>query len=146
MATKTHSYTSKISYSSTGSSYTDITDCRLITPPNMEVGDVDTTHLESASAAKEYIAGWLEGGEVPFEIHFHKTQFDTIRTIFTGRTTYYWKITLPLISGESTPSSFVIQGHVKSFGFSEISSDSDDTLRVPITVKVTGLPTFTAGS
>jgi len=146
LAAKLHPYTTKLYYDADGADpYTELTDLIECTPPNTTSGDCETTHLSSAGAAREYIAGWIEGGVVPFAGYFAKTQFTQLRTMLTGRLTWYFRITLPLLSTETTPSKVECQGHVHSIAFDQVTID-DNAIRCPFEMKVTGLPTFTAGS
>lgn len=144
MAEKMHPYGTKLSYSVNDSAYTDLTDVVSITPPKTSVGESETTHLESASAAKEFVASWVEAGELSLTIRFHKTQFATLYGLL--RATRYWKITFPLLSGEVTASSLKGQGFIKEIGVTEGSAESDDVYDCEITIRFTGALTFTAGS
>jgi hypothetical protein len=148
MATKTKSYGAKLSYVSSGTSYTDLTDIISITLPNLERADVDLTHLESGNNYREYGGGWIEPGTIEFEGYFTKTQFSTLKATLLdgGSDGYSWKVTFPLISGESTASTLVATGYLKSIGSNAIDSSPDGRITCPFAVKVTGKPTFTAGS
>lgn len=147
MATKTKNYGTKLSYSATGSVYTDLTDLISVTPPTMTRADVKVSHLESASQAHEYLAGWVEGGEVAFVAYFAKSQFNTLFTsLLASSDSYYWKVTFPLISGETSNSTLVIRGHLKEVAPAEANIDDDGKLTVAFKVKTSGLPTFTQGS
>lgn len=147
MATKTKSYGTVLSYSANGSSYTALADIYSITPSTLECGDVKLTHLESTNYTHEYGAGWIEPGTIEFGGYFTKAQFNTLVGLL-GATTdnYYWKVTFPLISGESNASTYVERGHLKKVGFDEINIDDDGKITCPFSVKVTGKPTFTAGT
>lgn len=147
MATKTRSYNSKLSYSAAGSTYTDLTDMALFTPPSLEAADVKISHLESANHTHEYIAGWIEPGEITGEAYFTKAQWNTLLGLL-GSTTdnYYWKFTFPLISGESTASTLICRGHLKKIAIGEINIDDDGKIMAPIAIKVTAKPTFSVGT
>jgi len=60
-----------------------------------------------------------------------------------GAWTRFWRVTFPLLSGESVNSKLEFQGILSAIG-NEVPED--DFIMVPITVKVTGAVTFTAGS
>lgn len=147
MATKTKSYGAVLSYSSNGSSYTALSDLYSITPPTLEAADLKLSTLESTNYTHEYAAGWIEPGECSFAGYFTKAQYSTLIGLL-GSTTdnYYWKVTFALISGETTASTLVLRGHLKTVGFDEINIDDDGKITCPFVVKVTGKPTFTAGT
>lgn len=138
----THSYTAKLQWDADGAgSYTDIAEILSISGPNIEFTDVETTHLSSANAFKEYVAGFGDGGEVKITINFAKAQINTLYGLV--RVTEYWKVLFPLIGSEATNSQWAFQGHIKSLG-NEIPDD--DRITCDMVVKVTGKPTFTQGA
>lgn len=144
MATKTHPYGTNLSYSANGSTYTDLTDIVSIDPPNISVGESETTVIDSTGAYKEFIPSWAEAGELSFTCRFAKAQYNTLVGFL--RAVYYWKITFPLISGETTASTLVGQGFITEIGITEGSAESDDVYDVEVTIRYTGAVTFTAGS
>lgn len=145
MATKTHSYGTKLQYDLDGAgSYTDATDIKSIQPPKAKAAASETTHLESTAAWKEFIPGFLEAGEMSWTGYVHKTLFATFyTTIFVGRTTYYFRIQLPAISGETTGSKLDWQGFITECGWDDIE---DEAVMYSATSQITGALTFTAGS
>lgn len=151
MATKSHSFKGKLEYSTNGTDYTALTDVKILKPPNMTRGDTDITYLESEEGWKEFFGSWKDAGELNFTMYFAKTQFTTVfgTTIFNslpGADTLYWRVNLPLLSGETTPSRIIVRGYMKTVDWSEMSTDSDDALTVPCTIKCSGKPAYTAGT
>lgn len=144
MADKMHPYGTALAYSSDDSSYTTMSDVVSLKPPDTAVGESETTVINSASAAKEFVPSWVESGELSLTIRFHKTQFAALYGLI--RAVRYWRITFPLIAGESTGSILKGQGFIKSIGITEGSAESDDVYDVEITIRYTGALTFTAGS
>lgn len=116
-----------------------------MTPPEVSVGDTETTYLESTSAAREYIAGMIEGGECSFRCRFGKAEFNTLHSLLRT-SAYYWKIKFPLIDTEANNSEIAFRGHINRIGNPEVSSDGDDCIDQEITIKVTGKPAFTVAS
>jgi hypothetical protein len=43
--------------------YFELKEVKDVTPPNLQVDDVDVTHYQSPGRTREYIAGFIEGGE-----------------------------------------------------------------------------------
>lgn len=139
MADKTHGYGTKLQYDADGTPpFTDLTDLRGVTPPNPERGEAEITHLESAGMAREYMASWINTGEVPFTGYYTKAQFNTLLGFLAAGTTYYWRVLFPLIGAEATNGYVAFQGFVKKVGFDEITTEDDGTIKCPFTIKTTG--------
>lgn len=113
--------------------YTDIAEVVSIGGPDITVGDVDVTHLQSANAAKEFIAGLLDGGAVTMEANFTAAQYNTLYGF--ARSTKSWRITL------SNGSKFDFSGHWNALG---MQNPLEEEVQMPFTIKVTGKPTFTS--
>lgn len=147
MATKTKSYGTTIGYSSNGSSYTSLSDVIDIKPPNFPAAKIKVSHLESSDQTHEYVRGWIDPAEGTITGYFTKAQFNTLLgLLFSGTDDYYWKITAPLISGESTASTLVIRGHLSDVDLQSINIDDDGKITVDYKIQATKKPTFTAGS
>jgi hypothetical protein len=144
MATKTHTYGTILSYSSNGSTYTDLADMKDVDAGEAEASNVETTHLSSPNAVREFIAGLINSGELNANFYFTKAQWNSVNTIFVGRSTYYWRLKFPLISGETANSKWEFQGHIQKIGRGK--ADEDGTIMAALVVKITGPTTFTAGS
>lgn len=147
MATKTKGYGSRLSYSAAGSTYTALTDMAAFTPPSLEYADLKTTNLESTDGVHEYQAGLGEPGEIPGTAYFTKAQFAALMALAgPASDNYYWKITFPLLSGESTASQIIARGHLKKISLDEINIEDDNKVMAPIAIKVTGKWAFTAAT
>jgi len=146
MADKTHPFGLTLEYDidNAGDDYVAVGDIIAVTPPSISFGSAETTVLDSANAFKEYIASWGDGGDISFTIRFAKAQLAALYALV--RVTYYWKIKFPLVGSESTESEWLAQGFITAIDTSEGSAESDDVFDVDVTIKVTGKPTFTAGS
>jgi len=141
-----HPYKSKLYYSTDGAAYTKFSSLRLVTPSDMERSESSVTHLESDDFAEEFIASWIKAGEMPFELLFDQAQFSTARTLFKDGNKLWWRVELPLATGQTTPAKIEARGHLKKLGISEAQAESDDSYRMPALIKLSGLPTFTPGS
>jgi len=152
MATKRHGYGTSILYDADGvAPFTAITDSTKIKIPKMSRAKSDSTHLESPNMAKEYLsganAGWIDTDDCVFEAYFTDTQFNTLLSFLVAGTEYFWRVNLPLISGQTNNPYVAMKGYVNSVEFIEIDKDSDDPIKVNFTVqRTTGLLTFTPGS
>ncbi len=146
MATKSRHYGSILRYSTNDSSYTDLTDVKSVSPPKNKRGDAEITVLDSTSFAREFMASWINGGEVTFMVYLHKTQIATLQTMFDAGTTYYWRCVLPLLSGESTSSYVKWQGYLNGLEVGEVSTEDQGIYMVTFSQKVTGVVSWTSGS
>lgn len=144
MATKTHPYSAALSYATaTNGTFTALADVRSVKPPNIQIGSSETTHLGSANAAKEFIPGWIDAGDIGFTLYFDSAQFSTVYGLV--RSSRYWKITFPLVGTQTTAATWVAEGFLTSLDTAEMGID-DNAVTAPGTIKVTGKPTFTAAS
>src|SRR4051794_24147033 len=66
---------------------------KSIKGPKVEFEQLETTHLLSTGAFKEYIAGLGDGGEVEAEIYFDKSQMTSLYTSPT--TVVAWQVVYP---------------------------------------------------
>ncbi len=115
--------------------YTAITQVKDITPPPLEMGTVETTHL--ASSAREFMATIPDGGEVTFNLEYDPadTQHIALYTSFGAKTIETWRIDLP-----GTAVNIDFTGFITKFGIDQVSVDTVNT--IPCTIRVTGLPTY----
>jgi hypothetical protein len=145
VATKTHPIGTKLQFDLDGiGSYTDIADVRSVTPPSMTTGVSEVTHLLSPNNTREYVPGLIEGGEASFTIYMTKTQVPTIVSLF--RVVCFWRILFPLIDAETVNSKWDFKGFITDAGTDEMTIEGEDAVTMPIKIKVTEKPTFTAGS
>jgi hypothetical protein len=108
-----------------------------VTPPSLEMGNVETTHL--TSTARENKATIPDPGEVSFSLEWDpaNTVHQQLWTYFQAGTTVNWTITM------SDAGNCVIDfdGHIQNFGVDELSVDS--VAVIPVTIKLSGMPTIT---
>lgn len=153
MANEIHPFGTVLAYSDDDSSYTSLTLVRLIKPPNISRGSMETTSLDSTEAWREYLQGWKDAGMMRFELHLAKALANTLLgtgEAFFGATpgdsNKYWRVTYPLISTESTGSRIKCLGHLCEFDLSELRAATDEPAIVAGAIKLSGKPTWTSGS
>lgn len=139
MATPTHTYGTVLQVDTGG--FADVAEVVDIMGPDITVNAVKTTHLTSANAFHEHIPGLGEAGEITFNLRFGKAQFNTIYGYI--RTTKTWRIKFPLIDTESSNTRWDANAFITKIG---TEMPEDDKIVAPVTLKVTGKPTFTPGS
>ena len=99
----------------------------------VQVGSIETTHLASASAFKEFVAGLGDGGELSMTLNYAKA---TMVSLYSGaRVVAAFTLVLP------DASTFVGNGFWTNLG---IAIPEDDRVTQDVTIKITGKPVFTS--
>ena len=145
MGDKRHSYGATIgSDVSGGSSYTDLAGVIDIEGPSLEATITDVSDLASANAAKEKLAGMIDGGEVTLTLHADDTEYNTVRGWLAGRTQRAFQIEWSQLATEATSAPNIqFEAIIQSLGN---SIPEDDKITFSVTLAVTGLPTFNVGA
>lgn len=117
-----------------------IADIKAIGLSGFTSGAIDVTHLSSDNAYKEYIAsGVVDAGEITLTCNFlpgtHKTAFIDVMSSRKG-----WKITWTDTAGSGGDTWF-FDGVVTRFSVNE--AGVDDAFTGAVTIKISGIPTFT---
>jgi hypothetical protein len=121
------------------STYTTITQVKEVTPPALEMGTAEATHL--TSTAREHVATILDPGEVSFSILWDPddaTHLD-LWTTFQAKTVSGWKITI--VDATATDTTITFDGLIKNFGIDTL--DVEAIAMIPVTIQVSGLPVIT---
>lgn len=100
--------------------------------PEVNVTDVEATNYTSPNGHKEWIPGWLDGGDLPVKINFFKTVQATIETLVGVKKT--WLITMP------DGSTWQFPGYIKKRGG---AIPNNDRVTMDVMIKVAGPATFT---
>ena len=147
MAAKTHQKKCKVYLDSAGgTSYTQYGDLRAIMMPDKTRGTADSTVMESTDDYREIIPGWKEGGEPTLRFAFHKTQYALLDAIFEADTIARYQFKFPLLTGETNNSLFTFLAVITKLGHPEKSTEGDEIWETELTLKISGKPTFTAGT
>lgn len=108
---------------------------------SVETEERDITTLDSPNGAKEYEQGTKNAGDVDFKILLKKgtdkASVTKITALIAAGTTESWEVEWP------DGSKFAFNGYVKSYEAGELTPDGN--VEFTATIKVSGLPTFTAG-
>lgn len=99
----------------------------------IQISAIETTHLASSNAFKEFLPGLGDGGELSFTINYIKAQMTSLYAL--ARTVSAFTLTL------SDGSTLTGSGFFTSLG---LAAPEDDRITQDVTVKITGKPTFTA--
>ena len=119
--------------SSDGVTYTTRAEVRKISHPGLEIKSLNASNLSSPGGYDEFIPGMIDAGEFTMEQNWIKTEYNALLGLVGS--VIWFKITF------TTGSTFVCKGFVQKLG-QEI--DMDDVIKVPVTMKLTGQPTFTS--
>lgn len=103
-----------------------------ITVGGISVNAVETTHLASANAAKEFIGGLIDAGELTLTLNMVKSNYSSLAA--TLRSTAAFSLVLAGALGTLSGT-----GLITSLG---IAVPEDDRITNDVTIKITGLPTF----
>jgi predicted secreted protein len=110
-----------------------------------DVEEIDVTSHDSSGAYREFVASFLDAGEVTFDINFdpnqatHRATTGGILYLRDQRLVVPWKLTFPGTPVHTT----TFQGFVKGAPF---DAPFDDKLSATVTVRVTGSATWAYGT
>ena len=137
-------YGTRLYYSADGVSYTELTDMQAIgTPPSPDAPEVDVTPLADSSDYRQFALGLAVAGEMDCKQFYNKTRAAAIIALF--RLNKYWKIIYPDNATPSLSSSTTFRGWLKQYMMPG-AANPDDPAVIGFKIKLTGAPTFTAGS
>ncbi len=103
-----------------------------ITPPGIDVEDIDTSVMQSTDQWRTFISGWKDGGEAGITVQY--TKANTALLFAQVAVENFFTIEF------SDDSEWDFKGYIKGFG-DEI--DIDGVVSTTLTIKLTGVPTFT---
>jgi tail tube protein len=126
-----------ISYATTsGGSYTPLSEVTDVGIPESTVGTVDATHYLSPDNQTEYISSiWQDGSDLAVTLNYVKAQTTILHGLKGDR--LYWKITLPDASTYIFPGVFTRLGG---------ATPNKDKITQTMTIKVAGAITYLAGA
>lgn len=108
-----------------------------ITPPTVEMGSVETTHM--ASTARNHKSTIVDSGEVSFQLEYDPADVLHVLlwTKFQAGTVENWKIILT----DTGATEVDFSAFVMNFGIEELTVDN--LAVVPVTLKIDGAVTIT---
>lgn len=128
------------------STYTLCAEMVRVSPPEMDAGQVETTHLTSDDNAREFIpSGFIDYGSIEMTGNYVAAELDILRTQLEAQTVIGWKLTVPdKLNGTGTDTTWVFSGFIQKLKpFDEATVDGNSPLRHSMTIKVTGKITYT---
>lgn len=140
-----HGYTTKLLTGVVGATQaqmTAIAEVRSIDAPECDVSVGDITHLQSDSAFKEKLPGFIDGGEVPLTLNFLETEMNTQFTALRSKKD--WIIQFPLEGVQVQAALIRFRGFVSKLKMASVPEDGP--ILWNFTIAVDGPITFTPGS
>lgn len=124
----------------TTGTFVDLANVVSVTPPSVEVDDVEVESLDPEDGFKQYMPGLLDSKEVSLNINFdaQDTGHTALIADLNSRAIKQYKILLP------DGASWTFSGFIKGFKPSEIQAG--DIMQAEVTIRVTGKPTFAPGA
>ncbi len=120
----------------TSTTWTPLAQIEAISAPDLDAADIKVSHMASPNQAEEYDPGWAESGEVTLELQFVKAQQTSLYSLF--RVKKGWQITY------QDGSTLKFNGYIKRVGAPQ--PDREGIVKTSATIKVSGLPLFTAAA
>lgn len=120
-----------------GGAYTDLAELKMTKPPNRKRDFADVTVLDSPDFHKEYRGSWRDCDSLEAEIFYTAARRATLEGFYEDDDVQYWRLTFPLLDGETTPFKIIMQGQIEELGFSEAVAGANDAFSCPIKIKKT---------
>lgn len=130
---------------SQSATWTQIANLTSIGEIGLESDEIDVTTLDSTGDFKEFIGGAKDGGTIELAGNIvTDAGLTQLYTLANSRDIKQFKIEYPTKTGETTPAYWTITGYVASCKDGEKTVDG--LLTFSASIRVSGAPTFTAGS
>ena len=125
--------------------WTQIANLTSIGEIGLESDEIDVTTLDSTGDFKEYIGGAKDGGTIDLEGNIvTDAGLTQLYTLANSRDIKEFKIEYPTKTGETTAAYWTVTGYIASCKDGEKTVDG--LLTFSSSIRVSGAPTFTAGS
>ncbi len=121
----------QISDMTSSPAFTTLAEINDITGPDIAVGTIDVTSLDSTGGYREFIASFIDGGTVALNMNFTQVSYNTLLTLINAREVVDIQIVLP-DSGNST---FELSGLPVALG---AAVPNDDKVTATASFKITG--------
>lgn len=122
--------TAKLEYES-GSGWAEVTNCKSITFPQLQVGAVETTHLGVSDYGRTHMPGLIEANVISFECEYTSEIYTALHGLI--RDTLGWRVTSP--TGEDDV--MTCDGFLTSVN---LSLTPDAEVMITGEIKLTGVP------
>lgn len=134
----------KLEYSDTDSSYTELGCIVQIDAPSIKKNVYEVKCLGSASRWVSKAGAFVDGGQVTFTTEYSGAKFTTILGKVDDETPGYWQILVPVEGAQTTGAKIKFQALLSEMGLP--FPDDGGRLLISVTLEVSGAVTFVAGS
>ena len=118
-----HQWGLALEVSINGTTWESVNDLVELDGYESERGKSDDFTLQTPQQIKRTTPGWQTLSDIAFTAFLHKVQLDTLYAYYTARTNpLYWRVTLPLLSNETTPTIWTFQGWIGKCKFHQMQS------------------------
>jgi hypothetical protein len=140
-----HAYGAKVEVSDDGNTYNPIAEISDCDPPNWLVNEAKATHLLSDDAMTESKPGIGKTDTGKLKLNFTKAQLNTFLGYF--RLIKFWRFSLPLDVGETTPSRLVMIGYWTKLGMGKWDPEATQVIDCEVELtRSTKKPSFAPGT
>jgi hypothetical protein len=104
--------------------------------PQADTEEVEVTTLDNAGSTREFLQGFIDGGEATLEVVFdpavHVTGTDSIWSLYKSGVTKNWRLVLPAAMG----SNYEFSAYVRNAGLMTVTPGQ--AIRLNATLRVSG--------
>ena len=115
-----------------------------MTGPNQTRDAIDISTMDSTSKFREFIPGMIDAGEITFEINYDAVDAQTaedLDTALSDATPETWTIVFAGVA--ATYGQWACSGFVTALSF---GNSFDDKITQSVTIKFTGVPTYSSAT
>lgn len=122
----------KLEYES-GSSWTEVLNCKSVNFPQFSITSIDTTNLSIADYAKTYMPGMVDGNSITFEAEYTSDTYTALAGLI--REVIGWRVSSPDV--DTAGDVVTCDGFLTSLS---VAMSPDDEMMISGEIKMTGLP------
>jgi predicted secreted protein len=114
-----------------------IAEVNTITGPEITAGTIDVTSLDSTGGYREFIAGFIDGGEVSIDMNFRLDGYDDLKADIEGRELHNYQVVFP----DTNQTTFEFAAIMTRLG---VAVPTEDKITATATFKISGQITLTS--
>jgi hypothetical protein len=122
--------------SATPDTFTPVPQVASIELPQADTEEVEVTTLDNAGSTREFLQGFIDGGEATLEVVFdpatHVTGSNSLWSLYKSGVTKKWRLVLPVAMGTN----YTFSAYVRNAGLMTITPGQ--AIRLNATLRVSG--------
>ena len=127
-------------WSTDGTTFTDIPECKGLAVPKVEIEYQEATHLQSVGGYKEYVAGLNDLGVIEIPCGFSTAGYALAHGYMIAKTLVYFKTEMPMETGQTAGDIFEFRGFVTP----KLETNAvGDVIGMMLSVRTSGAMTYT---